>query len=142
MKITGLHICFEVASVKRAMKFYAPLTEAAGFTASFGDGKNHMGWRNENIMLAIGTAKPRRVTRKRPTGKEFVVSDHLGLSVPSRGDVDKIDKALKKAGFKPLFAAQEYPEFGPGFYAVTFRDADNNIIEFCTRPTGGKKKTA
>ena len=101
-----------------------------------------MGWRNENIMLAIGTAKPRRVTRKRPTGQEFVVSDHLGLSVASRGDVDKIDKALKKAGFKPLFAAQEYPEFGPGFYAVTFRDADNNIIEFCTRPTGGKKKTA
>ena len=29
-----------------------------------------------------------------------------------------------------IFPAKEYPEFSPDFYAVTFCDADNNVIEF------------
>ncbi len=37
---------------------------------------------------------------------------------------------MTKAGIVPLFPAQECPEFGPGFYAVTYCDPDNNVIEF------------
>jgi len=39
-------------------------------------------------------------------------------------------RVSSEAGIEPLFGAKEYPEFGTGFYAVTFCDADNNVIEF------------
>jgi hypothetical protein len=46
---------------------------------------------------------------------------------------------MATAGFTPLFPAKEYPEFSPDFYAVTFCDADNNVIEFghSSPPAGG-----
>jgi predicted lactoylglutathione lyase len=44
--------------------------------------------------------------------------------------VDVIVAAMQHAGVKPLFPAQEHPEFGPGFYAVTFVDPDQNVVEF------------
>ena len=138
MKITGIHVCFEVASLSRALKFYSPLMEAAGFASAFGDGKTHCAWRNGPFTFAIGLSRPRRVIRKPPTGRETVVSDHTGFSVGSSKDVAAITAAMLKAGFKPLFAEQEYPEFGKGFYAVTFQDSDHNILEFCARPKSGK----
>jgi len=70
------------------------------------------------------------VIRQAPTGQEIAVADHLGFSVGSREDVDAIASAMATAGFTPLFPAKEYREFSPDFYAVTFCDADNNVIEF------------
>jgi len=32
--------------------------------------------------------------------------------------------------YKPLFPAAALPEFGPGFYVVTYCDRDNNVLEF------------
>jgi hypothetical protein len=45
-------------------------------------------------------------------------------------EIADFKKAMAKAGYVPLFPAQEYPEVGPGFYAVTYCDRDNNVIEF------------
>lgn len=48
--------------------------------------------------------------------------------------------AMAMEFYGPLFSAQEYPEFGRGFYAVTFCDPDNNVIEFGHRasPAAGE----
>ncbi|MCX5784402.1 MAG: hypothetical protein NTX59_01805 [Elusimicrobia bacterium] len=134
MKITATHICFEVSNFKTAMKFYGPLFKAAGFKKSFGDGKNYGGFSNGPFTLIIGAMKPRRVLRKAPTGREFVVADHVGFYTGKRQDVYTIEAVMLKAGFKPLFQAQEYAEFGGGFHGVTFCDRDNNVIEFSHRP--------
>jgi predicted lactoylglutathione lyase len=133
MKITAVHICFEVADFKKAMKFYAPLFKAVGFARGFGDWKTYGGFRNGAFSLTIGDIKPRRITRKAPTGNEFVVTEHVGFYTGRRRDVYAIEAAMAKAGFKPLFPAQAYTEFGPGFHAVTFCDRDNNVIEFSHR---------
>lgn len=134
MKIAGSHLCFEVDDYARALAFWAPLCSATGFDPLWGDGKTYAGFGNGRTMLAIGVASPRRVQRLPPTGNEFVVADHVGLHVTSRDDVDAVAAAMEEAGFPPLFPAREYPEFGPGFYAVTFCDPDNNVIEFSFRP--------
>ena len=58
----------------------------------------------------------------------------ISFSVGRREDVDAIASAMSAAGVTPLFPAREYPEFAPGFYAVTFCDPDNNVIEFGHAP--------
>lgn len=115
------------------MAFYRPLFTAAGFSPAWTDDKTYGGFRNGSVTLFIGESQPRRVTRQAPTGQEFVVTDHIGLSVARREDIDVLATTMKEAGFAPLFPAQEYPEFGPGFYAITFCDRDNNVLEFCHR---------
>ncbi len=130
MEIKAIHVCMEVENFGKAMGFYGPLFEAAGFVKGWGDGKSYVGHTNGSFTLFIGESRPRRVKRGAPTGEEFVVTDHVGFSVGKREDVDVIDAAMRKAGFKPLFPAAELPEFGPGFYAVTYCDSDNNVIEF------------
>jgi hypothetical protein len=42
----------------------------------------------------------------------------------------------------PLFPAQEYPEFGTGFYAVTYCDTDHNVIELGYHPAALRKPTS
>ena len=130
MEIKSIHVCMEVADFAKAMEFYGPLFAAAGFGKGWGDGKSYVGHTNGAFTVFIGESVPRRVTRRAPTGEEFVVTDHVGFSLARREDVDAIDVAMRKAGFAPLFPAAELPEFGPGFYAVTYCDADNNVIEF------------
>jgi predicted lactoylglutathione lyase len=130
MEVKAIHVCLEVADFQKAMAFYGPLMTAAGFTRGWSDEKSYAGFTNGAYTLFIGESKPRRVVRNPPTGKEFVVTDHVGFSLSRREDVDSIARAMHDAGVEPLFPAKEYPEFGPGFYAVTFCDADNNVIEF------------
>ena len=104
--------------------------KAAGFRRIGSDDVSYAGYANGSVTIYIGESQPRRVIRKPPTGKEFVVIDHVGFATGLRSDVDAIASAMLEAGVNPLFPAQEYPEFGEGFYAVTFCDADNNVIEF------------
>lgn len=134
MKLVAAHICFEVEDYCEAMKFYGALLGAAGFSKSWGDDASYTGFTNFPFTVVIGATKPRRVAKSAPTGDEFVVTDHVGFYVPARQDIFDIETAMQHAGYAPLFPAREYAEFGKGFYAVTFCDADNNVIEFSSRP--------
>jgi predicted lactoylglutathione lyase len=133
MELKAVHICFEVEDFEKAMTFWGPLFAAGDFAKGWSDDKSYAGYTNKTMTLFISESKPRRVRREAPTGKEFVVSDHVGFSLARREDVDAMAAAMRAAGIEPLFPAQEYPEFGPGFYAVTFCDSDNNVIEFAHR---------
>jgi catechol 2,3-dioxygenase-like lactoylglutathione lyase family enzyme len=133
MELKAVHICLEVSDFKRAAAFWKPLLDTAGFAEGWSDGASYAGYTNAAMTLFFGESKPPRVVRAAPSGQEFVVTDHVGFTVGRREDVDAIAAAMAAAGLAPLFPAQEYPEFGPGFYAVTFRDADNNVIEFGSR---------
>jgi glyoxylase I family protein len=134
MKITGVHLCFEVRDFAVARRFWEPLCASLGFPPLWGDGQHFAGFGDGRTMLFVGESTPPRVQREAPTGQEFVVTDHVGLHVAAREDVDAVAADMAAAGFAPLFPAREYPEFGPGFYAVTFCDPDHNVIEFSWRP--------
>lgn len=118
---------------KKALEFWGPLFAAAEFARGLSDDTSYAGYSNGTMTLFISESRPRRVRRAAPTGKEFVIADHVGFSLARREDVDAMTAAMQAVGVKPLFPAQEYPEFGPGFYAVTFCDPDNNVIEFAHR---------
>lgn len=133
MEILSVHVCFEVADFGRALAFWQPAFAAAGFAPDRGDGKHYGGFTNGPFSLILGLSDPARVSRKAPTGDEFVVTDHVGFKVATRAEVDAIAAAMAASGAVPLFPAKEYAEFGPGFYGVTWCDADGNVIEFGCR---------
>lgn len=134
MELRSVHICLEVSDFQRAISFWRPLLAAAGFAKGWSDDRSYAGFTNGSMTLFFGESAPPRIRRGSPTGQEFVVTEHTGFSVPRREDVDAIAAAMDKAGVAALFPAAEYPEFGPGFYAVTYCDPDNNVIEFNHRP--------
>jgi predicted lactoylglutathione lyase len=130
MQLRSVHICLEVSDFPRAMSFWGPVLAAGGFAKGWSDEKIYAGFTNGSMTLFFGESKPPRIIRGAPTGLEFVVTEHVGFAVARREDVNAIAAAMDSAGIKALFPASEYPEFGPGFYAVTYCDSDNNVIEF------------
>ncbi len=69
-----------------------------------------------------------------PTGEEFVVADHLAILVDHKETVKRVTARMMKEGFAPLFSPAEYPEVANGYYAVSFCDPDNYVIEIYTCP--------
>ena len=126
------HVGIEVTSLRRSKKFYKALFEGLGFRVMM-DNEDGVGFSNQNFSVWIGGLKEPRIKRKAPTGEEFVVTDHLAILVQNKKAVYDIEKEMKKNGFEALFPCEEHPQFEPGYYAVSFCDLDNYVIEIYTR---------
>lgn len=127
------HIGIEVTNLKNSKKFYAALLEELGFKTIM-ESEDGVGFSNQSFQIWVAEIKTPRVKRKAPTGDEFVVADHLALLVPNKSSVDAVERKMTKSGYEPLFPCEEHPEFTPGYYAVSFCDPDNYVIEVYTRP--------
>ena len=123
------HICLEVSDIAAAKRFYAPLLQELGFKTVL-DEKDSVGWSNEGLAIFLGNPERRRVSKKTPSGDDFVIADHVALLLDSRSDVDAVAAFMKRAGIKSLFPPEEHPEFVPGYYSVSYSDPDNNVLEF------------
>jgi catechol 2,3-dioxygenase-like lactoylglutathione lyase family enzyme len=126
------HVGIEVKNLKSSKKFYGTLLGTLGFRVIM-DTKEGIGFSNEVLGVWLGESIDPRVNRRAPTGEEFVVADHLAILVPNKKDVYNIEKEMTAKGFKPLFPCEEHPQFEPGYYAVSFCDPDNYVIEVYTR---------
>lgn len=126
------HVGIEVANLGRSKKFYSVLFGGLGFKLN--EGEFGIGIFNENFQVWIGESQTQRVRREPPTGEELIVTDHLAVFVESRDAVDAIEREMKKNGFEPLFPCEEHLQFEPGYYAVSFCDPDNYVIEVYTLP--------
>jgi catechol 2,3-dioxygenase-like lactoylglutathione lyase family enzyme len=126
------HVGIEVTGLKKSKKFYKTLFEGLGFRVMM-DNADGVGLSNQSCSVWIGELPEPRVKRKAPTGEEFVVIDHLAILVPDKKAVYDIEKEMKKNGFEALFPCEEHPQFEPGYYAVSFCDPDNYVIEVYTR---------
>lgn len=122
------HVGIEVSDLEKSRKFYKSLFPGLGLKLMM-DNKDGMGFSNESFSVWVGELKPSRVKRRAPTGDEFVVADHLAILVQKKEAVDAVEKAMKKSGFEPLFPCEEHVQFEPGYYAVSFADPDNYVIE-------------
>ena len=98
------------------------------------DEEGGAGFSNQNFQVWLGSSQKPRVKRVAPTGEEFVVADHLAILVPNKENVEAIEKTMRKKGYKALFPSEEHPEFEQGYYAVSYCDPDNYVIEIYTRP--------
>ena len=126
------HVGIEVTNLGNSKKFYKALLGGLGFKVIM-DAEDGVGFSNQNFSVWIGEMREPRVKRKAPTGEEFVVADHLAIFVQEKKAVYDIEREMKKSGFEPLFPCEEHPQFEPGYYAVSFCDPDNYVIEVYTR---------
>jgi len=131
------HIGIEVTNLKNSKKFYAALLEELGFKTIM-ESEDGVGFSNQSFQIWVAEMKTPRVKRKAPTGEEFVVADHLALLVQNKNSVDAVERKMTKSGYEALFPCEEHPEFTPGYYAVSFCDPDNYVIEVYTRPQGNE----
>jgi catechol 2,3-dioxygenase-like lactoylglutathione lyase family enzyme len=122
------HIGVEVSSLKRSRRFYDVLLGALGFKVIM-DSEDGVGFSNDCFSVWVGQVVKPRVKRLAPSGEEFVIADHLAILVESKAAVDAVEGKMKKAGFEALFPCEEHPEFEPGYYAVSFVDPDNYVVE-------------
>ena len=98
------------------------------------DNESAAGFSNQNIQVWLAKPVKQRVKRGSPSCEEFIVADHLAILVQDSQMVDAVQKGMKRKGFEPLFPSEEHPEFCPGYYAASFTDPDNYVVEVYTRP--------
>ncbi|MFT3727477.1 MAG: VOC family protein [Terricaulis sp.] len=59
---------------------------------------------------------------------------HIAWTAESRADVDAMHAHLIKIGANVLYPPADYPEYGEGYYAVFFADADGLKLEYVHKP--------
>ena len=128
------HVGIEVRNLAESKKFYQALLEGLAFEVVM-ENENAVGFSNRTFQVWLAKPQKPRLKRKSPAGEEFIVADHLAILVQNSQVVDAVEKAMKKHGFEPLFPCEEHPEFCPGYYAASFVDPDNYVVEIYTRPT-------
>ena len=131
------HVGVEVSNLSNSKKFYKALFEGLGFKTIV-DTEDRLAFSSQSFQVWVGESQKPRVKRKAPTGEEVVVTDHLAIRVQNKETVYAIERTMKNDGFEALFPCEEHPEFEPGYYAVSFCDPDNYVIEVYKRPEQGK----
>ena len=127
------HVGIEVTNLAESKKFYQTMFNTLGFQVVMDD-ESAVGFSNGFFQVWLAKPQKARVERKSPVGEEFMVADHLAILVQDRRTVDAVEEEMKKRGFEPLFPREEHPQFSPGYYAVSFTDPDNYVVEVYTRP--------
>ena len=128
------HICIEVSDLRNSRKFYEVLLGKLDFKVIM-DTKETIGFSNEVFNVWLVESREPRVRREPPTGEESVVADHVAILVNSKRTVDVVAREMKRNGFVALFPPEEHPEFQSGYYAASFCDPDNYVMEIYTKPT-------
>ncbi|MDD1775792.1 MAG: hypothetical protein LUP94_00390 [Candidatus Methanomethylicus sp.] len=126
------HVGIEVSKLSISKKFYKILLGAIGFKTIM-ENEEGIGFSNQSFQVWISELPAPRVLRRPPTGEEFVIADHLAILVQDKGLVEAVEMEMAKEGYKPLFPCEEHPEFEQGYYAVSFCDPDNYVLEIYTR---------
>ncbi len=126
------HVGIEVSNLSESKKFYKTLLGGLGFKIVM-ETPDGIGFSNQNFQVWVSQPPEPRIKRKAPTGEEFVIADHLAILVQNRKTVDASEREMEKNGFKALFPCEEHSQFEPGYYAVSFCDPDNYVIELYNR---------
>lgn len=125
------HVGIEVGDLARVRPFYDALAAGLGLSTVY-ESKNVVGYGNRDYELWLAVSETRRVERRPPTGNEEVVAEHLAIWVGGKGEVDRVAKVMEKSGLSPLFPPQECPQFAEGYYAASFCDPENYVVEVYT----------
>lgn len=125
------HVGIEVVDLARARPFYDALAMGLDLKVLY-ESKETVGYGNRDYQIWLGTSGARRVERRPPTGEEEVVSEHLAIWVSGRPEVDRVAQVMAEAAIPPLFPPQECPQFTKGYYAASFCDPENYVVEVFT----------
>ena len=131
LEILGLdHLYLTVTDLARSIAFYDPVMRALGFRK--GDrpiaGEPHAHYFNRALQISLRPAR-----EGGPPHDPYAPGlHHLCLQVRDRSAVERAESTLRQLGVEPTPAA-EYPEYGPGYYAIFFEDPDGLRFEVVAR---------
>jgi len=126
------HLDLNVSDPVRSAPFYDRVLRHMGFTrvieaASGEDGFDWIAPR-EGGRFSIGVVRARDSSK---THDRYAPGlHHLALHAKSREDVDRLYSLLLKIDAEILDPPAEYPQYGPGYYAVFFLDPDGLKLEY------------
>lgn len=127
------HLGIEVSDLKTSRRFYDALLHQLDCKIIM-DTEYVIGYANPSFQIWLSESDPPRIMRNPPSGGEEMVAEHLAILVPDQETVNAITTVMMEQGFMPIFPPEEHPQFTPGYYAVSFCDPDNYVIEIYTVP--------
>ena len=122
------HLDLSVGSMAASTAFYDRWLPAMGFVriADCADGPL---WRGAQFELGLQQARNTAAHDRYSRGLH-----HLAFTAPSRAAVEDLHRQLRSAGVSVLDAPADYPEYGPGYFAVFFADPDGIKLEYVHTP--------
>ena len=124
------HIDITVSDLDRSTAFYDGLLPVMGFRRS-ADVPEGPIWAGAHAEIGLTAALE---TSRRDHDRYSPGLHHLAFSAPDRAAVDTFHDRLLHLGVKVLDAPAEYPQYGPGYYAVFFADPDGIKLEYVFTP--------
>jgi catechol 2,3-dioxygenase-like lactoylglutathione lyase family enzyme len=126
------HVDLTVGDLERSTAFYAKVLGALGFRRIAHE--SYVAWGNAHMNIGLRAC----AADERPTGfdRRRIGFHHLALKARSRADVDRFHAFLVREGVTVLDPPAEYPQYGPGYYAVFFADPDGMKLELVHFPWG------
>jgi catechol 2,3-dioxygenase-like lactoylglutathione lyase family enzyme len=82
----------------------------------------------------IGIVPAQGPNAARPHDRYSLGLHHIAWNAQSRADVDAMHALLQRIGATVLDAPADYPQYGPGYYAVFFADPDGLKLEYVFKP--------
>jgi catechol 2,3-dioxygenase-like lactoylglutathione lyase family enzyme len=128
------HIDLTVTDVVRSRAFYDKVLAELGFRRI--QDEHNINWANAHVSVGIYEAAEKGATHTR----RRVGFHHLALRAKGREDVDRFHEFLVREGVTVLDPPAEYPQYGPGYYAVFFADPDGMKLELVHFPWGYWRK--
>ena len=130
------HLDLTVVDPERSRPFYEAVLGFIGYRLADADGRGYdfdlVG--PEGVVGSIGIVRAEGDGRLIRHDRHAPGLHHLALNADSRGDVDRLHGFLLDLGATILDAPAEYPQYGPGYYAVFFADPAGLKLEFVCFP--------
>lgn len=130
------HLDLTVNDLERSIAFYDQVLGALGMRRIAHE--SYVAWGNAHMNIGLRAAASE--LRGVPFDRTRAGFHHLALKARSRADVDRMHAFLVRAGLTVLDAPAEYPQYGPGYYALFFADPDGLKLELVHFPWGYWRK--
>jgi len=118
------HIDLRVRDVKRAFKLYDAMLRGLGATKSYKGDRSAEWFHGTRAEPFFGIHRDtKHVTNK----------SRIAFAAETRGEVDRLARAMKRAGAKNVEGPEVCKSYTQPYYAVFFEDADGNKFEICCR---------
>ena len=122
------HIDLSVRDPQASTAFYDQVLSLIGFRRD-DDVPEGAIWAGAQVEIGLQSARS-----SVPHDRYSPGLHHLAFTAPSPAAVDTFHQELLQLGVEVLDAPAEYPDYGPGYYAVFFADPDGMKLEYVFTP--------
>ncbi|MAB14506.1 VOC family protein [Parvibaculum sp.] len=130
------HIDLTVTDVARSAPFYDAVLSFMGYRR-WQEDEHGIDWEHAgtpDLLPTIGIFNASEEGRAQKHNRYAPGLHHMAWNAESREDVETLYGLLLEIGAAILDPPTDYPEYGPGYYAVFFADPDGLKLEYVFEP--------